>query len=220
MYKIGREVEVDDVGAERGDPLADRPAQRRSSPAPLRCPSTPAKTTAVGGIECLAVGTDDGHRPDRRAAEAASACVAALARRRRASRSTPPRPRSSASRAARPASAPRWARATMPAEAGIVERRGQLHQGLLHRPGDGRPPPLQGQAQSPPARPAARARPAAPGAALRLGEKEVGTAGRRCVSPAHGPIALAIVRREAEPGAELAVGEDGVTARVVDLPFG
>ena len=32
-------------------------------------------------------------------------------------------------------------------------RRGrrQLHQGLLHRPGDGRPPPLQGQAQPPPA---------------------------------------------------------------------
>ena len=40
------------------------------------------------------------------------------------------------------------------------------------------------------------------------------------VSPALGPIALAIVRREAEPGVELAVGEDGVTARVVDLPFG
>ena len=35
-----------------------------------------------------------------------------------------------------------------------------------------------------------------------------------------GPIGLAIVRREAEPGAELAVGEDGVTAEVVALPFG
>jgi hypothetical protein len=45
----------------------------------------------------------------------------------------------------------------------------------------------------------------------------VGTA---CVSPALGAIALAVVRREAEPGAELAAGEDGVTARVVDLPFG
>jgi hypothetical protein len=44
--------------------------------------------------------------------------------------------------------------------------------------------------------------------------------GSACVSPALGPIALAIVRREAEAGAELAVGEDGVTARVVDLPFG
>ncbi len=44
--------------------------------------------------------------------------------------------------------------------------------------------------------------------------------GGSCVSPVHGPIALAILRREAEPGAELLVGEDGVTAQVVDLPFG
>ncbi len=56
--------------------------------------------------------------------------------------------------------------------------------------------------------------------ALRLGEKEVGKLGGSVVSPAFGPIGLAILRREAEPGAELAVGEDGVTARVVDLPFG
>jgi folate-binding Fe-S cluster repair protein YgfZ len=62
--------------------------------------------------------------------------------------------------------------------------------------------------------------PAPAGATLRLGDREVGRIGGSCVSPAHGPIALAILRREAEPGAELAVGEDGVTARVVDLPFG
>jgi folate-binding Fe-S cluster repair protein YgfZ len=62
--------------------------------------------------------------------------------------------------------------------------------------------------------------PAEPGAPLRLNGKDVGAVGSACVSPAFGPIALAIVRREAEAGAELAVGEDGVTARVVDLPFG
>ena len=62
--------------------------------------------------------------------------------------------------------------------------------------------------------------PAAAGTPLRLGEKEVGKVGSACVSPARGAIALAIVRREAEAGAELAVGEDGVTARLVDLPFG
>jgi tRNA-modifying protein YgfZ len=61
---------------------------------------------------------------------------------------------------------------------------------------------------------------AAPGAPLRLGEKEVGTLGGAVVSPALGPIGLAIVRREAEPGAQLTVGEDGVTAEVVALPFG
>jgi tRNA-modifying protein YgfZ len=58
------------------------------------------------------------------------------------------------------------------------------------------------------------------GAALRLGDREVGKVGSVAVSPRHGVIALAIVRREAGPGDTLAVGDDGaVTAQVVDLPF-
>jgi folate-binding protein YgfZ len=61
--------------------------------------------------------------------------------------------------------------------------------------------------------------PAATGDELRLGDRVVGRLGTVAVSPAHGPIALAIVRREAEPGAELAVGDAGVAGRVVDLPF-
>ncbi len=39
------------------------------------------------------------------------------------------------------------------------------------------------------------------------------------LSPAHGPIALAIVRREAEPGARVNVGDAAVGAEVVELPF-
>jgi folate-binding protein YgfZ len=61
--------------------------------------------------------------------------------------------------------------------------------------------------------------PAATGEALRRGEKEVGRVGTVVVSPAFGPIALAIVRREAAPGDTLAVGEGAVTAEVVELPF-
>ena len=61
--------------------------------------------------------------------------------------------------------------------------------------------------------------PAATGDALRLGEKQVGRVGTVAVSPAHGPIALALVRREAAPGDTLAVGDGGVTAEVVELPF-
>jgi folate-binding protein YgfZ len=109
--------------------------------------------------------------------------------------------------------------ATMPAEAGIVEDAvsftkgcyiGQETVARLHY--KGRPNRhLRGLRLS---------APAAPGAALRLGEKEVGQLGGSVVSPAFGPIGLAILRREAEPGAELAVGEDGVTAQVVDVPFG
>ena len=58
------------------------------------------------------------------------------------------------------------------------------------------------------------------GAELRLGEKVVGRVGSACVSPAYGPIALALVRRETEPGDTLAVGDGGATAEVVELPFG
>jgi folate-binding protein YgfZ len=61
------------------------------------------------------------------------------------------------------------------------------------------------------------AEPVAPGTPLMLGERKVGIVGSAVVSPAHGPIALAIVRREAEPGAALDAG--GVAAEVVELPF-
>ena len=57
------------------------------------------------------------------------------------------------------------------------------------------------------------------GTELRLGDKAVGSVGSVAVSPALGPIALALVRREAEPGAALTVGEEGVEGTVVALPF-
>ena len=63
--------------------------------------------------------------------------------------------------------------------------------------------------------------PAPSGAVLRLGDRAVGRLGSVAASPAFGPIALALVRREAEPGSTLAVGDDGggTTAVVVALPF-
>jgi folate-binding protein YgfZ len=61
--------------------------------------------------------------------------------------------------------------------------------------------------------------PVVTGTPLRLGEKEVGRAGSAVVSPVHGPIALALVRREAQPGDVLTAGDDGTTAEVVELPF-
>jgi tRNA-modifying protein YgfZ len=60
-------------------------------------------------------------------------------------------------------------------------------------------------------------RPAEHGQAIVLGEKDVGRIGSSCVSPAHGPIALALVRREAEPGDTVDVA--GSSAEVVELPF-
>ena len=61
--------------------------------------------------------------------------------------------------------------------------------------------------------------PAEPGAVLRLGDKEVGRLTSAVVSPTHGPIGLALVRRQATPGDTVAVGDAGTTAQVVELPF-
>jgi folate-binding protein YgfZ len=59
--------------------------------------------------------------------------------------------------------------------------------------------------------------PAERGAPIELGEKEVGRLGTACVSPGLGPIALAIVRREAGPGDTVSVC--GAPAELVELPF-
>ena len=55
------------------------------------------------------------------------------------------------------------------------------------------------------------------GSEIVLGEKTVGRLGSTCVSPRLGPIGLAVVRREAEPGDVVEIG--GAKAEVVDLPF-
>ncbi len=60
--------------------------------------------------------------------------------------------------------------------------------------------------------------PAPAGAELRLGERVVGSLASSLVSPAYGPIALALVRREAAIGDTLDV-EGGASAEVVELPF-
>jgi folate-binding protein YgfZ len=61
--------------------------------------------------------------------------------------------------------------------------------------------------------------PAEPGAELRLGERVVGHLTSAALSPVHGPIGLALIRREAEPGATVSVGEHDTSAEVLELPF-
>jgi hypothetical protein len=43
--------------------------------------------------------------------------------------------------------------------------------------------------------------------------------GSATISPRLGPIALALVRREAEPGSVVTVGQSGGSAEVLELPF-
>jgi folate-binding protein YgfZ len=63
------------------------------------------------------------------------------------------------------------------------------------------------------------AAPVASGAAILLGERHVGSVGSAVISPALGPLALALIRREAAPGAVVDVGEEHVRAEVVELPM-
>jgi tRNA-modifying protein YgfZ len=64
-------------------------------------------------------------------------------------------------------------------------------------------------------------RPAETGAELRLGDRAVGRLTSSVLSPSLGPIGLALVRREAAPGARIEVtdGDAVATAEVVALPF-
>jgi folate-binding protein YgfZ len=61
--------------------------------------------------------------------------------------------------------------------------------------------------------------PATHGDAIHLGERAVGVIGSTTVSPTFGPIALARVRREAQPGDTVVVGESSAPAELVELPF-
>ncbi|MGH2940762.1 MAG: YgfZ/GcvT domain-containing protein [Solirubrobacterales bacterium] len=216
MYSIGRDVQVGDPSAERGAVSLIGPrAAEIAGTAPL--PEFANEPTSVAGNDVVAVGTRDGidlllplaERDrvigvliDAGAVEVSSEAVEIVR-----------------VEAGVPRFGAEMDTATMPAEAGIVEDVvsftkgcyiGQETVARLHYKGKPNRH-LRGLRLS---------GAAAPGAALRLGEKEVGTLGGAVVSPALGPIGLAIVRREAEPGTEVTVGEDGVTAEVVALPFG
>ena len=216
MYKIGREVELSDES--EGHSLISLIGPRSveiAGTAPL--PENACETTTIGGARCVAVSTPSGidllfasaRGEDVRGALLAAGAVEVSPKAAEILRIETGRPRFGAEMGTE----------TMPAEAGIVEQAvsftkgcyiGQETVARLHYKGKPNRH-LRGLRFSAPAR---------PGEALRLGEKEVGRVGSAALSPALGPVGLAIVRREAEPGATLVVGEDGVTAEVVALPFG
>lgn len=216
MYSIGREVAVADRSEERAVLSLIGPRSAEIAGGAV-LPQNFCATSGVGGVECLAVGTCDGidliaaagDRERLRAALLEAGAVEVSAAAAEILRIESGVPRFGAEMGSE----------TMPAEAGIVADAvsftkgcyiGQETVARLHY--KGRPNRhlrglrLSGQAQ--------------PGATLRLGEKDVGRLGSAGVSPALGSIGLAILRREAEPGVELTVGEDGVTAEVTALPFG
>lgn len=216
MYKIGRQADVTDLSEERSllSLIGPRAVEIAGS-APL--PENACEAVTVGGARCLAVGTSSGIDLIVESAERDRAREALLA-----AGAVPASPEAAEIlriEAGRPRFGAEMGTETMPAEAGIVEQAvsftkgcyiGQETVARLHYKGKPNRH-LRGLKLSAPAQ---------PGETLRAGEKEVGRLGSAAVSPALGPIGLGILRREAEPGTEVAVGEDGVTAEVVALPFG
>ncbi|MDQ3725429.1 MAG: folate-binding protein [Actinomycetota bacterium] len=216
MYKIGREVDVVDATTERAlfSLIGPRAVEIAGSAA---LPEHACETVAIAGVECLAVGTATGIDLFVPAAERDRVHGALLGA--GAVEVSPAAAEILRIEAGRPRFGAEMGTETMPAEAGIVEDAvsftkgcyiGQETVARLHYKGKPNRH-LRGLRLSAPAQ---------PGAAVRFGEKEVGRVGGAAISPALGPIGLAILRREAEPGATVAIGEDGVTAEVVALPFG
>jgi folate-binding protein YgfZ len=216
MYKIGREVELVDEGARRS--ILSLIGPRAGAVAgDVSLPEHGSRGGRIGGVDALLVGTAEGLDLIAAADEVAALREALLAA--GAVEVSPEAAEILRVEAGRPRFGADMGTESMPAEAGIVDTAVSFTKGCYI-------------GQEPVARLHYKGRPnrhlrglelsaaVAAGTPLRLGDREVGRVGSSCVSPARGPIGLAIVRREAEPGAELQAGEDGVTARVVDLPFG
>jgi tRNA-modifying protein YgfZ len=216
MYKIGRQVDVVDVTSERAilSLIGPRAVEMVGSAA---LPKNFCEEVTIAGTQVLAVGTATGidltfeQEARERVAEALLAAGAAEV--------SPEAVEILRIESGRPRFGAEMGTETMPAEAGIVEQAvsftkgcyiGQETVARLHYKGKPNRH-LRGLKLSAAAE---------PGVPLRLGDRELGRLGSAGVSPAFGPIGLAILRREAEPGATVAVGEDGVTAEVVALPFG
>jgi folate-binding protein YgfZ len=216
MYKIGRAVEIADESAHRSIVSVIGPAAAELTGAGPLTPEYAHREIAIGGARVRAVATDVGidliiaatdAEPVRRALVEAGAVEVSVAA-AEIVRVESGRPRFGAE----------MSEATIPAEAGIDERAVSFTKGCYI----GQETVARLHYKGKPNRHLRGLRldaPASSGEAIGLGDREVGRIGTACVSPALGPIALAIVRREAEPGARVTVGETGVQAEVVELPF-
>jgi tRNA-modifying protein YgfZ len=215
-YKIGREVEVADQTPEWAISSLIGPRSAEIAGTPPLSPEHAQHYFERDGIEILAVATDLGLDLITRSPAANALREQLLAA------GAEPVSEAAAEIVRVESGRPRFGHdfdgGTMPAEAGVVERAVDFEKGCYI----GQEPVARLHYRGKPNRRLVGLRLSAPaeeGASLRLGEREVGAIGSACVSPALGPIALAIVRREADAGDRLEVGDGGLTAEVAELPF-
>jgi folate-binding protein YgfZ len=217
MYSVGREVEIEDVGEQWAIVSLIGPQALESSGFEALAPEHAQRFRNWEGVEVLGAATDLGvdllaRRDDlarlRELLEGAGAVEVSEAA-AEIVRVESGRPRFGAE----------ISPDVMPAEAGIVERAVDFEKGCYI----GQEPVARLHYRGKPNRRLCGLRltaPAQSGEPLRLDERDVGSLATVCLSPVLGPIALALVRREAELGAVLQVGDDGTTAELVELPFG
>jgi tRNA-modifying protein YgfZ len=216
MYSIGRDVEIEDVSEEWALLSVIGPAAHEVSGAGPLSPEHSLRRVRRDGVEILAVATDlgvdllarAGQAPELRAVLGSTEAVDVTEAAAEILRVESGRPRFGREMTS----------ATIPQEAGIDERAvsftkgcyiGQETVARLHYRGKPNRHLRGLRLQAP----------VADGDEIRLGDREVGRIGTAVLSPAHGPIALAIVRREAGPGARVEIGESAVPAEVIDPPF-
>jgi folate-binding protein YgfZ len=211
-YKIGRDVEIEDVGADYAMLSVIGPAAHQvASTGPL----SPEHAHREEG-ERRIVATDLGL--DLLVPSGSAAGVLAELRGAGAAEVSEEAAEIARVEAGRPRFGAEMSEATMPAEAGITDRAVSFTKGCYI----GQEPVARLHYKGKPNRHLRGLRlsaAAAHGDPIRLGDREVGRVGTACISPARGPIGLAIVRREASPGDTVSVGEDGAEAEIVELPF-
>jgi folate-binding protein YgfZ len=215
MYKVGREVEVEDASAAWAITSLIGPASTELSGVGPLSPEHRQRYHERDGVEVLAVATDLGvdliarseQVPGLREAlglagvEPVSEAAAEILR----------------VESGRPRFGREMTTETIPEEAGINERAVSFTKGCYI----GQETVARLHYKGKPNRHLRGLRldsPAADGDKIALGDREVGRVGTAVISPALGPIALAIVRREASQGDRVTVG-DGIGAEVVELPF-
>ena len=215
-YSIGRELEIADAGEDWAVTALIGPRAAEIAGVEGLGPEHAQRHRDWEGIEVLAVATDVGIDLITRAGDAAT--LRELLRRAGAVEVSAEAAEIVRVESGRPRFGLDMGEELMPAEVGIVERAVDFEKGCYI-------------GQEPVARLHYRGKPnrrlrglrlsgrAEHGENLRLGDREVGTVGTACISPALGPIALAVVRREASEGDTVAVGDGTVTAEVVELPF-
>lgn len=215
MYKIGRQAEVEQaerrilslIGPGAVDVTGLAPGDEYDS-----------TEATIAGVECLVVATNLG-QDVLVPADGAEAVTNEL----EANRAIPVSAEAVEIlrvESGRPRFGREMTEASMPAEAGIVEQAVNFTKGCYI----GQEPVARLHYRGKPNRHLRGLKFSGPvdaGSTVTLGDRELGAVGTAVLSPASGRIGMAILRKEAEPGAKVLVTVDGaeVEAEVVELPF-